>query len=56
MAPQALPSSFHPAVRRWFEGAFAGPTAAQSLGWAEILAGRLTRLLQTGLAPRPSKA
>jgi ATP-dependent Lhr-like helicase len=34
--------SFHPAVRAWFDGAFAAPTAAQARGWPEILAGRDT--------------
>ena len=33
---------FHPAVRAWFERAFGQPTPAQSLGWAEILAGNDT--------------
>src|SRR5580658_7174701 len=33
---------FHPAVRAWFEGTFGQPTPAQSLGWAEILAGNDT--------------
>jgi ATP-dependent helicase Lhr and Lhr-like helicase len=37
-----LPLSFHPAVRAWFDGAFAGPTLAQERGWAEILAGHDT--------------
>jgi len=37
-----LPSSFHPAVRRWFEQSFAGPTTAQERGWASILAGQDT--------------
>jgi ATP-dependent Lhr-like helicase len=37
-----LPSSFHPAVRAWFDGAFAAPTDAQSRGWEEIKAGRDT--------------
>ena len=35
-------SSFHPAVRAWFEGAFASPTPAQTQGWREILAGKDT--------------
>ena len=38
----SLPSSFHPAVRAWFDGAFAAPTGAQEQGWAEIQAGRDT--------------
>jgi ATP-dependent Lhr-like helicase len=37
-----LPSSFHPAVRHWFDRTFGGPTAAQERGWAEIQAGRDT--------------
>jgi ATP-dependent helicase Lhr and Lhr-like helicase len=37
-----LPQSFHPAVRAWFDGAFASPTAPQLRGWAEIQAGRDT--------------
>src|SRR2546421_1518476 len=35
--------SFHPAVRRWFEGRFPdGPTEPQTAGWQEIAAGRHT--------------
>jgi ATP-dependent Lhr-like helicase len=35
--------SFHPAVRRWFEGRFPdGPTEPQAAGWQEIAAGRNT--------------
>jgi len=35
--------SFHPAVRRWFEGRFPdGPTEPQAAGWQEIAAGRHT--------------
>jgi ATP-dependent Lhr-like helicase len=37
-----LSHSFHPAVRAWFDRTFGEPTAAQSLGWTEILAGRDT--------------
>jgi ATP-dependent Lhr-like helicase len=37
-----LPPSFHPAVRHWFARAFGAPTAAQTRGWAEILAGNDT--------------
>src|ERR1700722_15301698 len=37
-----LPHQFHPAVHAWFGQSFAEPTPAQSLGWAEILAGRDT--------------
>ncbi len=40
--PQALPSTFHPAVRHWFDRAFEQPTPAQVRGWAEIQAGRDT--------------
>jgi ATP-dependent Lhr-like helicase len=32
--------AFHPAVRRWFEGTFAGPTPPQALGWPPIQEGR----------------
>ena len=35
-------SSFHPAVRTWFERKFRGPTDAQALGWPEIISGRDT--------------
>jgi ATP-dependent Lhr-like helicase len=36
-------STFHPAVRAWFERRFPeGPTPAQSEGWPEIAAGRNT--------------
>ncbi|HUP21258.1 MAG TPA: DEAD/DEAH box helicase [Gemmatimonadota bacterium] len=36
-------SSFHPAVRRWFERAFpAGPSAPQTRGWPAIRSGRHT--------------
>src|SRR5438105_9354745 len=34
--------SFHPAVRRWFQQRFAGPTDAQAAGWPYILSGRDT--------------
>jgi ATP-dependent Lhr-like helicase len=35
--------SFHPAVRRWFEGRFPdGPTEPQAAGWQQIAAGRHT--------------
>ena len=37
-----LPDSFHPAVRRWFDRAFDGPTVAQVQGWAEIGQGKDT--------------
>ena len=35
-------SSFHPAVRTWFERKFRAPTDAQTLGWPEIISGRDT--------------
>ncbi len=35
-----MPASFHPAVTRWFERAFAAPTAAQREAWPAIAAGR----------------
>jgi ATP-dependent Lhr-like helicase len=38
----AVPDSFHPAVRSWFERTFEAPTQAQKRGWTEILAGRDT--------------
>jgi len=34
--------AFHPAVARWFGGAFPGPTAAQAAAWPAIMAGRST--------------
>ncbi len=37
-----LPSSFHPAVRFWFDAAFDGPTIAQERGWPRIQAGEDT--------------
>jgi ATP-dependent Lhr-like helicase len=36
---------FSPAVRAWFEGAFASPTAAQAEGWPAIAAGQHTLVL-----------
>ncbi len=33
---------FHPAVARWFDGAFPGPTAAQAAAQPAIMAGRNT--------------
>ena len=33
---------FSPATRAWFEGAFAGPTPAQELGWPAIASGEHT--------------
>ncbi|ACG73015.1 DEAD/H associated domain protein [Anaeromyxobacter sp. K] len=41
--PAAVP--FHPAVRAWFERAFAAPTRAQALGWPPIHRGERTLLL-----------
>jgi ATP-dependent Lhr-like helicase len=38
----AVPDSFHPAVRCWFERTFEAPTQAQQRGWTEILAGHDT--------------
>ncbi len=35
-------AAFDPAVAGWFQRTFAGPTAAQEQGWAEIAAGRHT--------------
>src|SRR2546423_13205401 len=32
-------AAFAPATRAWFEGAFAGPTPAQELGWPAIATG-----------------
>jgi len=37
-----LPSSFHPAVRAWFDRTLGAPTEAQLRGWPEISAGRDT--------------
>src|SRR5207253_9076724 len=37
-----LPPSFHPVVTTWFERTYDAPTAAQSGGWPEIVAGRDT--------------
>src|SRR3954464_9215402 len=36
---------FHPAVRDWFAGSFAGPTRAQTLGWPAIARGESTLIL-----------
>src|SRR4051794_4893565 len=36
---------FHPAVRDWFSGSFAGPTRAKSLGWPAIARGESTLIL-----------
>src|SRR5262245_39589452 len=33
---------FSPTTRAWFEGAFAGPTPAQELGWPAIASGKHT--------------
>ncbi|KAF1696575.1 DEAD/DEAH box helicase [Pseudoxanthomonas koreensis] len=35
-------AAFHPAVARWFEGAFPAPTPAQAAAWPAIMAGRNT--------------
>jgi ATP-dependent Lhr-like helicase len=35
-------TDFHPAVARWFAGAFAAPTPAQAAAWPHIRAGRHT--------------
>ncbi|HEX7807159.1 MAG TPA: DEAD/DEAH box helicase, partial [Thermoanaerobaculia bacterium] len=35
-------SSFHPAVREWFQSSFSAPTRAQQLGWPAIAAGEWT--------------
>ena len=37
-----LPHDFHPVLRRWWEGRFDEPTAAQSEGWAAIRRGENT--------------
>ncbi len=37
--------AFQPAVRKWFQGAFDGPTPAQTLGWPPIARGDNTLLL-----------
>ncbi len=34
--------AFHPAVARWFDGAFPAPTPAQAAAWPAIMAGRNT--------------
>ena len=34
-----LPHDFHPVLRRWWEGRFGEPTAAQAEGWAAIRRG-----------------
>src|SRR5256714_9765133 len=63
-------AAFAPATRAWFEGAFAGPTPAQELGWPAIATGEhvliqaptgsgktLASFLSAidGLTPRPGK-
>ncbi len=40
--PSALPTDFHPVVRRWWESRFAEPTAAQLEGWSAIRRGEHT--------------
>ncbi len=42
---------FHPLVREWFLGQFAGPTGAQAEGWDAIAKGRDP--LQPGPPPTP---
>jgi ATP-dependent Lhr-like helicase len=37
-----LPSDFHPVLRRWWDGRFGEPTAAQAEGWAAIRRGEHT--------------
>ncbi len=37
-----LPTDFHPVLRRWWEGRFGAPTAAQSEGWSAIRRGEHT--------------
>ena len=37
-----LPQDFHPVLRRWWEGRFGAPTAAQSEGWSAIRRGEHT--------------
>src|SRR5262245_46111282 len=37
--PAGPPGSSSPATRGWFEGAFAGPTPAQTLAWPAIASG-----------------
>lgn len=36
------PPDFHPAIARWFDAAFPGPTEAQVAAWPAIMAGRST--------------
>ncbi|HYE26064.1 MAG TPA: DEAD/DEAH box helicase, partial [Clostridia bacterium] len=38
-------SSFHPAVREWFEAVFPGPTRPQTMGWPAIRKGESTLIL-----------
>ena len=37
-----LPQDFHPVLRRWWDGRFGEPTAAQSEGWSAIRRGEHT--------------
>jgi ATP-dependent Lhr-like helicase len=37
-----LPQDFHPVLRRWWEGRFGEPTAAQIEGWRAIRRGEHT--------------
>lgn len=41
----ALPESFSPATRAWFDSAFAGPTPVQSAAWEAIRAGASTLVI-----------
>ncbi|HUB09608.1 MAG TPA: DEAD/DEAH box helicase [Myxococcales bacterium] len=42
MNKRPMASIFHPAVARWFDARFPGPTPPQERGWAHIQAGRDT--------------
>src|SRR5690606_17410330 len=41
-SPSMSPPDFHPAIARWFDAAFPGPTEAQVAAWPAIMAGRST--------------
>ena len=45
MARSDVLDLFHPAVRRWFAGAFEAPTRPQQLGWPAIARGESTLIL-----------
>ena len=45
MARRDVLDLFHPAVRRWFAGAFEAPTRPQQLGWPAIARGESTLIL-----------